>query len=388
MRLVCPNCSAQYEVDGSMIPDDGRDVQCSNCGHTWFELPGPKNAGDDSSAASDFFAADDDDDLPGGEVETAGGTDGYDDDGFEEIEDPAPSSRRETRPENLSRDVFEDDDDFGTSFSDATDDPASTDEDEADEDDASETDDASEAVRAITSAAATFDDTDETDGSDETDKTDEDKPAEDDTNDLPPVAAGPRKRRPADAAALDILREEAERELSQRRARPSEGLETQPDLGIGDIRTRKTPSRALRARMAHLGEEMPEDAGDASDLVEDTPKAAESEAPSPNKTRLVSPSDDTDDGYEEPRRDLLPDIDEINSTLRTAARGSVAAEAKRRSGFRVGFLLMLFLTVAAVFAYSQAPAIARALPESEPALTTFLDWTNGLRDRIADLIGE
>ena len=41
MRLICPNCSAQYEIDASLIPDEGRDVQCSNCGHTWFELPPP-----------------------------------------------------------------------------------------------------------------------------------------------------------------------------------------------------------------------------------------------------------------------------------------------------------------------------------------------------------
>ena len=37
MRLVCPNCDAEYEVDASVIPDQGRDVQCSNCGHTWFQ---------------------------------------------------------------------------------------------------------------------------------------------------------------------------------------------------------------------------------------------------------------------------------------------------------------------------------------------------------------
>lgn len=37
MRLICPNCSAQYEVDDAVIPDQGRDVQCSNCGHTWFQ---------------------------------------------------------------------------------------------------------------------------------------------------------------------------------------------------------------------------------------------------------------------------------------------------------------------------------------------------------------
>ena len=37
MRLVCPNCGAQYEVPDDVIPETGRDVQCSNCGDTWFQ---------------------------------------------------------------------------------------------------------------------------------------------------------------------------------------------------------------------------------------------------------------------------------------------------------------------------------------------------------------
>uniref|UniRef100_UPI0024E1033E zinc-ribbon domain-containing protein n=1 Tax=Roseicyclus amphidinii TaxID=3034232 RepID=UPI0024E1033E len=37
MRLTCPNCSARYEVADSMIPPEGRDVQCSNCSTTWFQ---------------------------------------------------------------------------------------------------------------------------------------------------------------------------------------------------------------------------------------------------------------------------------------------------------------------------------------------------------------
>ena len=37
MRLICPNCDAQYEVADDVIPHDGRDVQCSNCGKTWFQ---------------------------------------------------------------------------------------------------------------------------------------------------------------------------------------------------------------------------------------------------------------------------------------------------------------------------------------------------------------
>ncbi|WP_444430235.1 zinc-ribbon domain-containing protein [Rhodobacter capsulatus] len=37
MRLICPRCGAQYEVDDVVIPAAGRDVQCSGCGQTWFQ---------------------------------------------------------------------------------------------------------------------------------------------------------------------------------------------------------------------------------------------------------------------------------------------------------------------------------------------------------------
>jgi len=37
MRLVCPKCAAQYEVDPQAIPENGRDVQCASCGNTWFQ---------------------------------------------------------------------------------------------------------------------------------------------------------------------------------------------------------------------------------------------------------------------------------------------------------------------------------------------------------------
>lgn len=43
MRLICPNCGAKYEVDAAVIPEQGRDVQCSNCGHTWFQQPEHKD---------------------------------------------------------------------------------------------------------------------------------------------------------------------------------------------------------------------------------------------------------------------------------------------------------------------------------------------------------
>ncbi|SEM76084.1 MJ0042 family finger-like domain-containing protein [Loktanella fryxellensis] len=55
MRLICPNCGAQYDVADDAIPDEGRDVQCSNCGHTWFESPdAPTGAEDDAQDDTPF----------------------------------------------------------------------------------------------------------------------------------------------------------------------------------------------------------------------------------------------------------------------------------------------------------------------------------------------
>lgn len=37
MRLICPNCGAQYEIADTVIPPEGREVECSNCTHIWFQ---------------------------------------------------------------------------------------------------------------------------------------------------------------------------------------------------------------------------------------------------------------------------------------------------------------------------------------------------------------
>ncbi|MFU8898120.1 MAG: zinc-ribbon domain-containing protein [Roseinatronobacter sp.] len=41
MRLVCTECNAQYEIDAALLPDSGREVQCSACGHVWFQEKTP-----------------------------------------------------------------------------------------------------------------------------------------------------------------------------------------------------------------------------------------------------------------------------------------------------------------------------------------------------------
>lgn len=39
MRLICPRCGAQYEIDAGAIPPAGRDVECSACDHVWRAMP-------------------------------------------------------------------------------------------------------------------------------------------------------------------------------------------------------------------------------------------------------------------------------------------------------------------------------------------------------------
>lgn len=310
MRLICPNCSAQYEIDVTLVPDEGRDVQCSNCGHTWFELPPPSG----------------------------------------EMAELAPAPDDAPEPEDY-------DDRFGI------------------EDDDERSDAPSQAAMAI--AAATEDVTEPEQGAVESEPFKDvedpfeaaaseflpggDDEEQDDQVDIGVVPTTTLKaRRPADAADVDLLREEAQRELSQRRAPPSESLESQTDLGLDDISNRKTPSRALRARMARS---------------------------SGNTSYEESTDAGSEDDYKAPQRDLLPDIDEINSTLK---QNEVAADpahvAAQRRGFRLGFGLMLLFAVASIVAYAFAPQIAQALPGTESALIRFVDMANQLRDWIDGLM--
>ena len=36
MIISCPNCNKQFKIDNSLIPDEGRDLQCGSCNHVWF----------------------------------------------------------------------------------------------------------------------------------------------------------------------------------------------------------------------------------------------------------------------------------------------------------------------------------------------------------------
>ena len=259
MRLTCPNCDAQYEVNDAVIPEGGRDVQCSNCGHTWFQ------------ASAEMLRA------------AGTGAAGADDDDW--------------------------DDDF----------------DDAEEDDAA----------AVTPVSMTGTEMPEPVPSAEAEAA---APAAE--------APGELRRRTLDDAVLNVLREEAERET---RARQAEGsaIETQGDLGLA------APSRPPAQAIAPV----------PAEVAADTRGGESVEA-------LVSRAT---------RRELLPDIEEINSTLRaTSERGNEPAAMgvpetlrQRRSGFRRGFATSLVVMLLLLLPYLLADPLAGRFPAIAPALARY-----------------
>ncbi len=38
MIITCPNCNKQFKIDNSLIPVEGRDLECGSCNHVWFYI--------------------------------------------------------------------------------------------------------------------------------------------------------------------------------------------------------------------------------------------------------------------------------------------------------------------------------------------------------------
>jgi predicted Zn finger-like uncharacterized protein len=270
MRLACPNCGAQYEVEDALIPPGGRDVQCSACGHAWFFVP----------------PADEGALLPPRPARSAS--------------EPAPAQPAPAQPAPaqpaLSRRA-----------------PPSA---------------PARAPEAAPSAAAARD------GGAAA------PPAPPEARAWAEAPAEPR-RRSLDPAVAEVLREEAEREARARRAAPA-SIETQPDLGLPAAEPRPRPS-------------------------------------------VTAPP---------PRRDLLPDIEEINSTLRPdrdrapprRAPDPKAPEPASK-GFRRGFALMLLLALALLMAYVFAPRLAELVPAAAGPLAGWVATVDAARAWLLGLAG-
>lgn len=317
MRLICPSCGAQYEVDESVIPDAGRDVQCSNCGHAWFQ----RSARQLTAAAEEEARRKDAEAAAAPEPEEA-------EQAEPEQAEPEPAEPEPAEPEPAEPEPAEPE----AAEPEAAEVPEDETPPEAEPEVA-----AAEPEAAVTGA-----------GTDE-------EPAEAEAEEA--AAQSPeRVRRTLDDAVKNVLREEAERET---RARQAEGgtLESQPELGIAAAigaaaaTTAGEPDRVVRVR------------GDENDLDDDA---------------LVSRAS---------RRELLPDIEEINSTLRATSErdGEPAAIdapetiARRRSGFRMGFSTALLIAVILFGLYLLAPLISSSVPAAEPALTSYVAGVDAAR---------
>ena len=183
------------------------------------------------------------------------------------------------------------------------------------------------------------------------------------------VAPPPPPRRPLDENVMAVLREEALREAVARRAEAARGIETQPDLGL-IAAARRVPPKAPATPDA-------------------PPPRPEAAPPAPLSVAARSLADPAPPAPPEPprappRRELLPDIEEINSTLsarpdRRGGPGGPAPADDPRQGFRRGFLLMILLLGLLALAYVMAPRISAEIPAAAPALSGYADQVDRLR---------
>ncbi|MDE0590738.1 zinc-ribbon domain-containing protein [Halocynthiibacter sp. C4] len=290
MRLVCPNCEAQYEVEARLIPDEGRDVQCSSCGDTWFQK---------SQAMLDEEAAE-------AQADTT------------EIAEDSPAEAHENIAEIDG--IIEDE-------------PA-----DAAEDDATADIDESFFDKSPSSAEETALEDDEVANFYE--EVGEEEPTEPDEE----ASASAELERPElDAAVLDVLRQEAELETRAREEEGTANLDIQTDMGLEE-----------------------QEAPAERDVAEAIASLPEIEA--------AEPADDVAAS----RSGLLPDIDEINSTLRaesdrkTTETADSDEEAANRSGFNYGFSIVIMLVGILFGVYVLAPQLGQSVPAIDGTLKVYV----------------
>ncbi|MCE8457752.1 hypothetical protein LZ188_14635, partial [Rhodovulum sulfidophilum] len=117
-----------------------------------------------------------------------------------------------------------------------------------------------------------------------------------------------------------------------------------------------------------------------------------------NPEPAPSPEPEPDPAPAEPsrsaaRRDLLPDVEKITSTLSASTdRGaaSIPPAAAARNGlsgaFLAGFLVAVLVAAAALAAYLKAPAIAALNPALEGQVAAYVETVDAARAWLAGLV--
>ena len=68
MIISCPSCKKKFQINGTLVPEDGRNLQCGSCKHVWFY----KSENEDSSLLTlneDLINNEIKDNLPKKEIE-------------------------------------------------------------------------------------------------------------------------------------------------------------------------------------------------------------------------------------------------------------------------------------------------------------------------------
>jgi predicted Zn finger-like uncharacterized protein len=318
MRLVCPNCDAEYEVDSAAIPRAGRDVQCSNCGHAWFQLHpeviaekaeeealfGAPQSDEADLPEEDFAAALEPEDVLAGDMAAP-------EDAPEPAAEPAAVAGAAAPP---LRNALMD------GLPDLVPDPA---------------------------LAASAE---------------------------PVAPAAPAQSRNIDESILAVLREEAARETAARRAEAPPALETQTEMALDPAVTRRV------ARLKGEAEAKPVSAGAAPALGPAMAPSVPPSVPPPVPPPVAEAA--------RSRRDLLPAIEEINSTLRaTSDRGEdgegdvpdLDAPATQKGGFGRGFLTLVLFGVILLALYVFAPLVAEKVPALAGVAASYIAGVDAAR---------
>lgn len=182
----------------------------------------------------------------------------------------------------------------------------------------------------------------------------------------PPAEPEPTGRQAVDPAIADVLREEAAFEARAREAETAGSLESQPDLGLDDL---PTPDDDATRRAREAQERMEARRG---------PSATEATMAA---TAAALASDD-----DRPRREQLPDIDDINATLRSSKEPRlidrseppphVAVRQAEKRRFWRGFMLMVLIAIVLVAIYVFAPRIADAVPQLAGPLEQYVSFVD------------
>ncbi len=174
---------------------------------------------------------------------------------------------------------------------------------------------------------------------------------------------------------------------------PAVGSAIPAAAALGALRPRPSANQQVRTRpVTSVREALERDAEELSDIAEDAPSEP---VELPSRPRRSKTSDPTErPGPAASRKELLPDVDELDSTLRSEGAQpnrsleTVGEEEKTADsgGFRRAFIWTLFLVALLAVLYLYRPQIVEIVPAAAAVLDPFASFVDGLRNSVDEIV--